>query len=573
MTTYTGTSGNDVLTGGSKKDVLYGRAGNDTLNGGANNDILDGGAGDDTLNGGTGDDTLKGGAGADAMNGGDGYDTATYASASSKVTIDLKTGNNKGDALGDTFSSIERIIGTKYDDIFVSGLEAIDFDGRDGHDTVDYSTSSAGITVDLDAGTGSGGDAEGDTYVSIETVIGSDFNDVLSSSSTGHFLIGGAGDDIYYINSTSGQPAIVENAGEGNDEIRTQYGYYQLQNNIEKVTYIGPGGAGWLRGNSGDNVITGGSGNDILDGGNGADELIGGAGYDTAKYTTRVTIDLKTGMGTGYALGDTFSSIEHILGSDYDDTFISGSEAIDLDGGAGHDTVDYSTSSAGITVDLNAGTGSGGDAEGDTYVSIETVIGSDFNDVLSSSSTGDFLIGGAGDDIYYINSTYGQPAIVENAGEGNDEVRTQYGYYNLANNVEKVTYIGPGGAGWLRGNSGDNVITGGSGNDTLDGGNGADELIGGAGNDILIGGVGDDTFVFNAGFGNDVITDFEAGAGVGDIIQFATDVFANFTEVMDAATQIGGDTVIELDSSNTITLKDVMLTSLHQDDFSFAIAS
>ncbi|UQS15269.1 hypothetical protein [Pseudomonas sp. HS6] len=51
-------------------------------------------------------------------------------------------------------------------------------------DTVDYSTSAAGINVDIRYNTpgraGIGGDSEGDTLINIEKVIGSAFNDTFS---------------------------------------------------------------------------------------------------------------------------------------------------------------------------------------------------------------------------------------------------------------------------------------------------------------------------------------------------------------------------------------------------------
>ncbi|MGE7966138.1 calcium-binding protein, partial [Pseudomonas sp. NPDC089918] len=80
-----------------------------------------------------------------------------------------------------------------------------------------------------------------------------------------------------------------------------------------------------------------------------------------------------------------------------------------LDGGAGTDTVDYSASAAGVNVEVRFGTGmagTGGDAEGDTLTNIETVIGSAFNDNFTVVGLGGIAFeGGAGDDIYYINST------------------------------------------------------------------------------------------------------------------------------------------------------------------------
>ncbi|WP_249484918.1 hypothetical protein [Pseudomonas sp. HS6] len=57
------------------------------------------------------------------------------------------------------------------------------------------------------------------------------------------------------------------------------------------------------------------SSRDVLIGGAGADQLIGGAGFDTASYEDAspgvgVTINLKTGVHTSLAAGDTFIGIE-----------------------------------------------------------------------------------------------------------------------------------------------------------------------------------------------------------------------------------------------------------------------
>ncbi len=63
---------------------------------------------------------------------------------------------------------------------FSSAARATDaFAGASGIDTVRYETSSSGVHIDLTLGTGSGGDAAGDSFSSIETVIGSRFDDML----------------------------------------------------------------------------------------------------------------------------------------------------------------------------------------------------------------------------------------------------------------------------------------------------------------------------------------------------------------------------------------------------------
>ena len=92
----------------------------DNLTGSNSNDILKGGAGDDTLIGGLGNDVLNGGLGADILNGGDGLDLADYRDATKPVTADLNNPiNNTGEAKGDTYSSIEGLIGSAFDDTLV----------------------------------------------------------------------------------------------------------------------------------------------------------------------------------------------------------------------------------------------------------------------------------------------------------------------------------------------------------------------------------------------------------------------------------------------------------------------
>ncbi|UVK57208.1 hypothetical protein DBIPINDM_006243 [Mesorhizobium sp. AR02] len=83
---------------------------------------------------------------------------------------------------------------------------------------------------------------------------------------------------------------------------------------------------------------------------------------------------------------------------------------------------------------------------------------------------------------------------------------------------------------------------------------------------------GGDTFVFGPNFGAQEINDFVAGPGTEDIIEFENDVFADFASVLAAASQVGTDTVITHDASNVLTLKNVALANLHQDDFQFIAA-
>jgi Ca2+-binding RTX toxin-like protein len=471
---------------GSAAFTGTGNASDNVITGGAGNDTLNGGVGTDVLNGGAGNDTLLGGAGTDQLVGGVGTDTASYMDATAAVTINLKTGLHTGIAAGDTYDSIETFLGSNYNDTFVGDANGNSFNGSGGTDTIDYSSSAAAVSVNLTTNVVSGGDAQGDTLVAFEKVIGSGFNDTLTSSTSGLTLQGGLGDDLYVVGATG--ITVTEAVGEGTDEVQTSLASMSLASwaNVERLAYTGSA-AFTGTGNASDNVITGGAGNDTLTGGAGADQLIGGAGTDTASYTdatAAVTINLATGVNTGFAAGDTYDSIETFLGSNYGDTFVGDANTTNFNGGSGTDTIDYSASSATVNVNLTTNAVSGGNAQGDTLTSFEKVVGSGFSDTLSSSTSGHTLQGGLGDDLYVINVA--GVTVSEASDEGGDEIQTSLMSFSLASyaNVERLTYTGSV-AFTGTGNASDNVITGGTGNDTLSGGAGADEFHGGAGTDTV----------------------------------------------------------------------------------------
>ena len=158
-----GVNGADTLNGGNGDDTLRARNGDDTLNGGAGRDNLRGEAGTDTLDGGADNDVLSGGAGGDQLIGGTGAnDSADYRSSTGvTVALDLSQAAT-GEALGDTFSGIERVLGsnTAADDIRGSALAdglwgyggGDILDGRSGNDRI-----SGGAGIDILTG-GAGAD-------------------------------------------------------------------------------------------------------------------------------------------------------------------------------------------------------------------------------------------------------------------------------------------------------------------------------------------------------------------------------------------------------------------------------
>src|SRR5438270_538629 len=66
--------------------------------------------------------------------------------------------------------------------------------------------------------------------------------------------------------------------------------------------------------------------------------------------------------------------------------------------------------------------------------------------------------------------------------------------------------------------------TGGAGDDTLIGDAGNDTLDGGTGNDYLQGDGGPDTYIFNRGYGQDVIYDYEARTTAVNVIQLGAGI-------------------------------------------------
>lgn len=280
--TLNGLSGNDTVTGGNGDDKLYGDSGEDTLNGGRGDDkiyggagadelksdrgvdFLSGGSGDDviylsgygekTANGDSGDDTFVPDWDYDTINGGTGIDTVDYSgNALRGVWVNLQLGRGEGDiADGDTYRSIENVIGTSYSDVLIGngayntltggkgddvirgGFGGDELDGGKGTDTLSYNGSGAGVVIDLSTGSASGGDAQGDTYFNFENVSGSAFNDSLTGDEGDNVLVGGAGDDAL----------------------------------------SGAGGADILRGGAGSDILTGGVGKDLLYGGGGADKFV-----------------------------------------------------------------------------------------------------------------------------------------------------------------------------------------------------------------------------------------------------------------------------------------------------------
>ena len=283
---------------------------------------LEGLEGDDTLDGGYDVNGL--GSIVDVINGGGGYDYADYSKHPSSgvfgggVFVDLAEGKqyaiNTGVALGglsDQLISIEGVIGTAFDDRFVSGFTGVDrivgntFKGGAGMDIVDYRRAGAGVNVVLGDGVES---STRDVFESIEGLTGSAFDDTLNGSTGNDYLDGGQGDDILngrpghdivdYLLATSAISIDLRNkvqtgtGGFGTDEFTSIEGVRgtiradSIWGNDAGNTLIGLIGADKLHGLDGADTLDGGDDNDTLEGGTGADRLIGGEDHDTFVFAT-----------------------------------------------------------------------------------------------------------------------------------------------------------------------------------------------------------------------------------------------------------------------------------------------
>jgi Ca2+-binding RTX toxin-like protein len=425
-------AGGSLIAGGSSAENLSGDAAGNLIHGHLGNDILAGNGGDDVLNGGLGKDQLTGGSGND-----------TYV-------VD-QTGDSIIEAAGDTADLVQSWIdwnlGANVENLTLLGNAAIN---GTGNSTANVLNGNAG-------------------------------NNILDGFGGRDTLIGGKGDDTYVIDSSD--DVVTELAGEGTDTVKSAVSFdISALANLENVTLTGSAttatgnaAANILTGNSAANTLVGNNGNDTLIGGSGADSLSGGAGSDTASYvtaTSAVNASLISPSGnSGDAAGDSYSLIENLTGSDFNDT-LTGDAAVNvLTGGVGNDTLDG---------------GAGADK----------------------------LIGGKGDDLYL--ASVGTEVITESVGEGTDTVLASVDFSIAAAayaNIENITLTGD--ANSATGNALNNLLVGNTVADTLTGGIGADTLDGGSGNDKLIGGEGDDTYVIDSL--GDVMTE-ATGAGTDTVL-------------------------------------------------------
>lgn len=478
----------------------------------------------------------------------------------------------RGDALNDSW------VATAAEDSYIGG---------GGSDAVDYRNSDRGVWVSLVSGEGQRGHADGDSYSGIENIYGSEFNDRLTGRGNANELRGSAGDDSIFGNAgndvlvggdgedTLGRlldgpdddtdPDMTNDAGNdvmrgnaGNDSLYGGDGADTLQGGADDDAVMGEAGNDMLWGGAGNDQVDGGEGNDVgwgnagadaVNGDGGNDRLGGGRGNDTVQGGAGNDVQwggndndlVQGGAGNDQLRGG--SGADVVEGGDGADMIWGGAGADMLYGGAitrdtsgavtgtndndgdgvnnnraagdtetdedaealyDADTVAYVDSNAAVKVNLASlksydgadqqpgtpddaavpdgdifATVSGGYAEGDWITGFEHVRGSHYDDELTGDANANKIQGHRGDDTI----------------KGGDESDTT-----------------PGGG---------DILWGGAGDDKIDGGAGDDSIIGGAGDDDIDGGTGDDTIEVSAGSdtidggaGNDTLSFAGASAGV-----------------------------------------------------------
>jgi Ca2+-binding RTX toxin-like protein len=257
-----------------------------------------------------------------------------------------------------------------------------------------------------------------------------------------------------------------------------------------------------------------------------------------------------------------------------------------IDGGGGFDRAVYNFAhdGVGITVNLAAGTVTGGPNTGtDTLKSVEGIWGTEFVDIYNAVGFSTTSTNAGNSPISPTNSGASNFNEFEGGG-GNDTItgngNTRIAYYHATGGVVVTlgnnSTIHGSAVGASTGTddiiSGVNAVRGSEFNDIITGNAFNNTLEGQGGNDVLTGGADSDNFVFRLSSGNDTVTDFTNGQDridIHDYTTFTQDPSSSFAAWIASASveQQGANTLIHLDANNSILLSNVAKASLAMNDF------
>ena len=460
------------------------------------------------------------------LDGAGGFDYARYQSASAAVTASLADpSSNTGDAAGDTYLSIEGLIGSEFDDTLIGdagdnilfGLSGGDaLDGGSGFDIAAYNRffpdRESPIVASLADPTINAGQAAGDTYISIEGLQGSTFGDTLIGDANANRLIGQAGDDT--LEGGAGADVLIGNEGSdtasyagaaaaviadlGNPANNTGEAAGDTFISIEGLTgtvfgdlLFGDGGDNLLRGLGGNDTLSGGGGVNVLEGGDGNDSLStfagtidGGAGDDfVTGFDGSWDVVVTGGAGNDTIDGRVFRHVDAGEGDDHVTIGFNLSQQVELiDGGAGHDVFHANSYlsqyfSGGIALDYSR------------VVNFETW----FASPQSLVTITDANIGSTGTLTVLMTPPYQGQSLY---GYTADASAVTIGSLTIEGADATDTFTGGAQSDTLRGLGGNDTLRGGGGGDALFGGSGDDSLRGDAGDDQIDGGGGVDTAIY-----------------------------------------------------------------------------
>ena len=273
-------------------------------------------------------------------------------------------------------------------------------------------------------------------------------------------LFGGTGNDAYFVDNTGN--GVIESVGGGIDTVYAT-AHSRLANNVENLVL--QGSADWQAyGNGGSNAIYGNAGNNLVDGGAGVDGMYGLAGNDV------------------YFVDN------------------PGDAVIENPGG-GNDTV-FATAHFRLSADVEYLVLQGSaDLQGYGNDLGNLIYGNSGNNLLDGAGGADGMVGGAGNDVYFVDNA--GDMVAENPNEGTDAVFS-IAHFGLSADVETLVLQGSADLQGY-GNSDANKIYGNTGSNLLNGEGGADTMLGGAGNDVyFVDNIGDQV-IENLNEGTDAV--------------------------------------------------------------------
>ncbi|MCI5097169.1 MAG: hypothetical protein MRY77_12715 [Rhodobacteraceae bacterium] len=247
--------------------------------------------------------------------------------------------------------------------------------------------------------------------------------------------VNGDGYDDLVVGANGADPDGMRDAGES-------YVIFGAATGFRQASVAGTDGADWLTlpQNWQDGMIS-------IDGGTGRD-MMSFAALDSGMY-----VNLGTGQAasriTSAPFDMTMQAIENVTGTAHRDILVGGEPSEWLrglggndtifgrgvaadryDGGAGRDTLSYVFAESGVSVSLFRGTGFAGEAQGDSLMGFEDVVGSFHDDIIWGDHGANKLRGGAGDDTLignggddYLLGGFGQDVVLYAGNQADYQIR------------------------------------------------------------------------------------------------------------------------------------------------------